>query len=307
MSSAAWWNAPYKGGPMVAVKGFPRPLYPPDSDKYGKGKGSVTGSDVEAYKRTVSRAGRWVWQQFDQTYSNGFAHGKGPNVTDTGVAGVQRQQSIDPTGYIGQQTFNTLRSIRVPDGKPHAGEMAMDARAVELINAAWSRFGGKEPSSSGSNSAAARLAKARAEVGVKESPASTNNQKYGAWYGMNGVPWCAIFVTWCDQLSARPSRSLAKGTLYSYVPYIVSDAQLGKNGLSIVSTPKPGDLVCFDWDRDSVWDHIGLVSVAPDASGNFTSVEGNTSTSNQSNGGQVMERSRNRNSQGTVFVRVAEP
>jgi hypothetical protein len=26
-----WWEQPYPGGPMVAVKGFPRPLYPPDS------------------------------------------------------------------------------------------------------------------------------------------------------------------------------------------------------------------------------------------------------------------------------------
>src|SRR5262249_3587371 len=168
---------------MVAVKGFPRPLYPPDASKYGK-KPSVSGPDVEAYKRTVSRAGRWQWQQFDQAYSNAFALGKGPNVIDTGVAGVQRQQNFDEPirGWLGKDTFNTLRSIRVPDGKPHAGEMAMDARAVELLNAAWDRSGGKEPSSGGSSSAQARLNKAIAEVGQKESPASSNMQKYGQWY-----------------------------------------------------------------------------------------------------------------------------
>src|SRR5215471_2218161 len=31
--------------------------------------------DVVAYKRTVSRAGRWPWQPFDDSYSNAFAHG----------------------------------------------------------------------------------------------------------------------------------------------------------------------------------------------------------------------------------------
>jgi len=292
---------------MVAVKGFPRPLYPPDAAPGHTP--STSGSDVEAYKRTVSRAGRWKWQAFDQAFSNGFSHGKeGGNVADSGVAGVQRQQKIQPTGWIGQDTFNLLRSIRIPDGLPHAGEPAMDARSVELINAAWDRFKGKEPKpDTGSGSAAqARLNTAKGEVGNKESPASSNNQKYGAWYGMNGVPWCAIFCTWADQLSGKPTSSFKKGSAYAYVPYIVSDARLGQHGLSIPGTVKPGDLVCYDWSRDGEYDHVGIVLTPPDSQGNFTAIEGNTSTSDNSNGGQVMQRSRNRNSQGTVFVRVAE-
>jgi len=141
--SNEWYSKPYKGGPMVAVRGFPRPLYPPDANGH---KASVDGPDVEAYKRTVSRAGRWKWQAFDQAFSNGFSHGKGPNVIDSGIAGIQRQQNMEPaSGWVGEKTFNTLRSIRIPDGLPHSGEMAMDARSVELINAAWDRFKGKEP------------------------------------------------------------------------------------------------------------------------------------------------------------------
>jgi len=139
-----WWEKPYKGGPMVKVAGFPRPLYPPDAAERGK-KPSVNGPDVEAYKRTVSRAGRWPWQTFDEAYSNSFAHGTSGNVINSGVAGIQRQQNIDDTGWIGQKTFNTLRSIRVPEGKAHAGEMAMDATAVKMINQAWEMFAGHEP------------------------------------------------------------------------------------------------------------------------------------------------------------------
>jgi hypothetical protein len=140
-----WYEKPYPGGPMVKVDGFPRPLYPLDAAP--DHTPSVDGPDVEAYKRTVSRAGRWQWQVFDEKFSNGFSHGKGSNVIDSGVAGIQRQQNIKPdTGYVGQNTFNTLRSIKIPEGLPHAGEMAMDVRAVELINEAYKMFNGKEMS-----------------------------------------------------------------------------------------------------------------------------------------------------------------
>jgi hypothetical protein len=49
----AWWDNAYPGGPMVAVRGFPRPLAP---DAEPGHKPSVDESDVEAYKRTVSWA-----------------------------------------------------------------------------------------------------------------------------------------------------------------------------------------------------------------------------------------------------------
>jgi hypothetical protein len=224
---------------------------------------------------------------------------------------MQRQQKMKPsdTGWIGEATFNMLRSVRIPKGLPGAGEAAMDARAVELINQAWDRFKGKpKPEPPTGSAAQARLKTAQAEVGKKESPANSNNTPYGAWYGVNGQPWCAIFCTWADQTGHSPySKSFVKGNRWSYVPYVVNDARAGRNGLTVTSSPKPGDLVCFDWGRDGEYDHIGLVKTGLDGQGNFTTIEGNTSTSDNSNGGQVMERTRNKNQQGTVFVRVQEP
>ena len=38
---------------------------------------------------------------------------------------------------------------------------------------------------------------AASQIGVKESPAGSNRSKYGKWFGLNGVPWCAIFLDWC--------------------------------------------------------------------------------------------------------------
>lgn len=144
-----WWQEPYPGGPMVKVPGFPRALYPPDAASQGK-KPSPDGPDVIAYKRTISRAGRWPWGSFDDSYSNAFAHGKpGGNVGNSGVGGVQRQGGIEPdSGWIGEKTFNLLRSIRIPAGLPHAGEPAMDEIAVGLLEDAWQRFQAPPPQAS---------------------------------------------------------------------------------------------------------------------------------------------------------------
>jgi len=99
------------------------------------------------------------------------------------------------------------------------------------------------------------------------------------------------------------SKAFVKGQRYAYVPYIVNDARAGTNGLHVTRDPKPGDVVCFDWDG-GVADHVGLfqewASVSKDA---FRTVEGNTSQGNDSNGGEVMERNRTV-AQVEAFVRV---
>ena len=147
------------------------------------------------------------------------------------------------------------------------------------------------------------LARAKQQVGVVESPRGSNMNPYGKWYGMNGVPWCAEFVTWCYVTGAK-SKAFVMGSRYAYVPYIVADARAGRNGLSVTRDPKPGDVVCFDWDG-GVADHVGLFQHwLPGAEGSeFLSIEGNTGVGNDSNGGEVLERHR---AIGTVecFVRV---
>jgi hypothetical protein len=73
----------------------------------------------------------------------------------------------------------------------------------------------------------------------------------------------------------------------------------------VTDDPIPGDLVCFDWDGGD-YDHIGLYESGDVAQ--FTTVEGNTSVGNDSNGGQVMRRQRDiAQAYQITFVRVAEP
>jgi hypothetical protein len=128
-------------------------------------------------------------------------------------------------------------------------------------------------------------------IGVKESPFGSNRVQFSIWYGMIG-PWCAMFSTYCYVRVG--SKAMIKGKRYAYVPYIVSAARLGGQGLAIVHDPQPGDLVCFDWNRDRLADHVGLFEKW-NRDGSFNAIEGNTSTSNNSNGGQVMRRTRERN------------
>lgn len=313
----AWYEAPYKGGPMIALPGFPRPMYPPDAASKGKTPSSQ-GKDVIAYKRIAWRLGRWPGPAsgFDKAFSNNFSHGKSGNASETGLAGVQRQANIDDTGWIGEKTFNFLRSVRIPEGIPNgpgaAGDYAMDSYAQSLLVDAWDEFKGKEPAPPASTGTirAAALKRAISQLGIKESPANSNQTPYTSWYGMVG-PWCAMFTTWDYVLGAsdvgKTSNSMRKGVTYAYVPYIVNDARSKRNGLSVTSSPIAGDLVCFDWGFDGTFDHVGIFeSWAEGSASTFTAIEGNTSTSNDSDGGEVMRRTRRVPDQSTVFVRVAE-
>jgi hypothetical protein len=302
------------------VKGFPRPLYPPDVPEASGYEPSTRGPDVVAYKRTICRLGRWgTWNpsSWDDGYWTTFAHGKGgasSSVEDSGVAGFQRQQPLDATGWLGEQTFSALCYALVPNDSsfPHAGEQAMDGVACQLIDDAWDLFQGHDIPPSTATVRGAALKRAQSQIGVVESPSGSNLQRYGSWYGVNGVPWCAIFATWSFELGAtdigEDSPSFVRGSRYAYVPYIVSDARGKAHDLKTVdpSSAQPGDLVCYDWQWNGEYDHVGIFEqwVGPST---FTAIEGNTSTSNNSNGGQVMRRTRTLGQQATVFVRVAEP
>lgn len=138
------------------------------------------------------------------------------------------------------------------------------------------------------------------KLGTKESPPESNRCWATVWYGQVG-PWCAMSVSWAYVNAG--SKAFSRGRYYAYVPYIVGDARAGRNGLTVIRNPQPGDLVCYDWNRDGVADHVGLFE--REVPGGFTAVEGNTSVGNDSNGGEVMRRNRQYNLV-QVFVHVSK-
>src|SRR5262245_22159733 len=228
----AWNDSPPKGAPMVKVAGFPGPLYPPSSSK-----GPSPDSDFTlALKRTAARIGAWPWDppSWDDSYSNRFALGDGYESDHAGIKGLQLWSgTIDATGNVGEATFNFLRSVKVPQGRTHAGEMAMDSVAIQLINSAYAAS--HPPPVPVQSKREQALARAVTQLGIKESPPESNHVVYTEWYGMVG-PWCAMFCTWCyETLPTGGVPTFQRGSYYSYVPYIVSDARGGRNGLVIVN------------------------------------------------------------------------
>lgn len=144
------------------------------------------------------------------------------------------------------------------------------------------------------NQKALRLA--RTQLGVKESPAGSNDGKtvrsYQRTTGAFRAPWCASFIAWLYSSLGAP----LKGFNTAYVPSYVDSARSKRNNLTTVGLPAlvvPGDLVAYDWGGDGIADHIGIVASKVDAAGTFTAIEGNTSFGNNSNGGEVMLRERN--------------
>lgn len=142
---------------------------------------------------------------------------------------------------------------------------------------------------------------AAAQNRTTEDPPGSNMQQYGKWYGMNGVAWCAIFISWVfDQAGHRLNIEKDKG--FHYCPNGYNHfKRLGK----IHNLPEPGDIVFFDFNHDGFSEHVGIVDKIG-FNGKFYSWEGNTSKTSNDNGGAVMYRERNIN-QVLGFARVIEP
>ena len=135
---------------------------------------------------------------------------------------------------------------------------------------------------------------ARGELGVKESPAGSNRTKYGKWYGLDGQPWCMMFVQWCfDQAGQK-------------LPYTTASCSGLLNWCRrhhkeyIVPEPQPGDVVIYSFGHTGIVESVGAETV--------TVIEGNTSpgaAGSQDNGGMVCRRTRNTGAV-TAYLRFSE-
>lgn len=117
------------------------------------------------------------------------------------------------------------------------------------------------------------IALAKKEIGTLEKGA--NNVKYNtAYYGgeVNGTAfaWCVVFIWWLFK-KLKSTNLFCNGVKSAYVPYVMTWAITNK---LTVSTPKPGDLVTFDWSGGNGGDHIGLV-IENLGNGKIKTIEGN--------------------------------
>lgn len=128
---------------------------------------------------------------------------------------------------------------------------------------------------------------AAGEVGYSRWNDPEPGTKYGRWYeanmdrcptnydyGASGVPYCAMFVSWCFWMAGI----VCAGFPSAYCPSIHNHQTLKARSL------RAGDVVLFDWELDGTDDHVGIVTGNNGSS--ITTIEGNT------NNGQVARRTR---------------
>ena len=129
------------------------------------------------------------------------------------------------------------------------------------------------------------LAVARGELGYKESPAGSNRTKYGTWLGLNGQPWCMLFIQWV--FTQAGAESLLAARTASCGAFMRAAQSTGR---WVTSGYQPGDVVIYDFPGGGATDHCGIVVTA--LTTGVRAIEGNTASGDDSNGGEVMERTR---------------
>lgn len=139
------------------------------------------------------------------------------------------------------------------------------------------------------------LTLARDELGTREAPAGSNRVKYNtAYYGREvsgpAYPWCCVFQWWlfrqagAGRLFYGGGKTASCTELYRY--YRNQGRAVGPAEL------QRGDLVFFVFDGGASggMNHVGICERVEN--GYVTTIDGNTGTDSEANGGAVLRRRR---------------
>lgn len=132
------------------------------------------------------------------------------------------------------------------------------------------------------------------EVGYSRWDDPERGTRYGRWYAnlvgdqsfaANGVPFCAMFVTWVFCHAEAQACTCCRKRPRAYCPWVVDDGISAGRCVSKYDA-QPGDIILFEWDQPSDYsaDHVGIV-VANHGS-YVETIEGNT------DGGRVARKTR---------------
>lgn len=137
---------------------------------------------------------------------------------------------------------------------------------------------------------AAVLQIAEWQLGVVEIPTNSNKVKYNtAYYGREvsggAYAWCMAFIWWVFREAGFSLYKTASCTTFVNRYKTFAPGQIVTDGY------KPGDIVFFDFSgKRKKTEHVGIVVGV--VGGTVLTIEGNTGTGNDANGGAVMKRRR---------------
>lgn len=128
-----------------------------------------------------------------------------------------------------------------------------------------------------------------ADEGIAESPAGSNRTKYGKYWGVDGVAYCAMGVSWAYREAGSPLPSLqtsptGKDGFIAYVPYMHGYAT---NNDERTDDPQVGDPVILFGQE-----HVGMFDGWIARGVSFNTIEANTASWNDSDGIYVARRVR---------------
>ena len=132
---------------------------------------------------------------------------------------------------------------------------------------------------------------AASQIGVTESPTGSNRVKYNtAYYGREvsgkSYPWCVTYLWWVFRQAGLGLYRTASCTAFVEHYRRKSPERVLKGDY------RPGDIVFFDFTgKRAKTVHVGIVERVG-ADGTLTTIEGNTGTLSDANGGAVMRRTR---------------
>ncbi|MBP1737518.1 MAG: hypothetical protein H6Q60_1399 [Oscillospiraceae bacterium] len=137
------------------------------------------------------------------------------------------------------------------------------------------------------------LALAATQIGITESPADSNTVKYNTeYYGKevsgSAYPWCMVFQWWLFYMCGLSSLFYG-GSKTASCSALLSWAK--KKRYNVTWDYQPGDLILFNFSGGTSTQHVGICESVTDTT--ITTIDGNTGTSNEANGGAVMRRTRN--------------
>lgn len=225
----------------------------------------MTGEDVHKIQVTLSKLG----------YHPGAIDGRYGPSTASAISHLQHDSKIKSDGIVGPTTWaiflgHATHSLptKIASAPPHTGAGSPGVKAL-----AW----------------------LIPHIGYKESPPGSNRNKFGVEFGVNGAPWCNIFLSlgFLHGAGIILCKGFKGAGVYpkgcTYVP--TTEAWLRATGQWIGrAQPQSGDIAIYNWDG-GVPDHIGVVEKYL-GGGKFQAIEGNTGHSSLSNGGEVMRTQR---------------
>ncbi len=188
--------------------------------------------------------------------------------------GISVEELAKANNIKNYNLINVGQVLKIPNGKAIENKPAKEIPAQETSKSTANKM--------------VTIAEAELAKGFKEKNGN-NITPYGKWYGMDGQPWCAMFVSWCANeagiLASKNSPKDKNGNILPpYVPKFASvstgvkwykENERFKSRTSGYE-PKAGDTIFFSKNGQN---HVGIVTAYDPKTKTVYTIEGNSSDS----------------------------